>query len=162
VSYEKAFEALKEGDFKAASALLEKAAEETGYDSDLINHAYTLALYRAGEKDRLAEAAFHIGELLVDTDPGSAMDYFQRAFLGGVDGLDAAKMRRIAEVFEMWTAPEDFSEVARPIRKVAHVIGTLAVNNRHAGSKFEAAWCRVRRLYNRMVRVLVRESVRFA
>jgi glycosyltransferase involved in cell wall biosynthesis len=134
VSYEKAFEALKEGDFKAASTLLEKAAAETSYESDLINHAYTLALYRAGEKDRLAEASLRIGESLVDTDPGSAMDYFQRAFLGGVDGLDAAKRRRIAEVFEMWTVPKDLAAggVARPIKKVAHVIGSLATNHRPA------------------------------
>jgi len=131
VSYEKAFEALKAGDFKAASALLEKAAEETGYDSDLINHAYTLALYRAGEKDRLAQAAFRIGESLVDTDPGSAMDYFQRAFMGAPDGLDATKMRRIAEIFGMWTVLKDSSgrESAHPVRKVAHVVGSLAVSH---------------------------------
>jgi len=131
VSYEKAFEALKEGDFKAASTLLEKAAEETAYTSDIINHSYTLALYRAGERDRLAQAAFRIGESLVDTDPGSAMDYFQRAFLGG---LDAEKTRRVAEIFEKWAAPKDPSEnrVARPIRRVAHIVGSLAVNYRPA------------------------------
>ena len=127
MSYEKAFEALKEGDFKAASALLEKAAEETGYQSDLINNAFTLALYRGGEKDKFVQAAFRIGESLVDTDPGSAMDYFQRAFLGSPDGLDAAKMRRMAEIFGLWTAPKDFLErSAGPIRKVAHVVGSLA------------------------------------
>jgi hypothetical protein len=131
VSYEKAFEALKEGDFKAASVLLEKAAEETGYDSDLINHAYTLALYRSGEKARLAQVAFRVGESLVDTDPGSAMDYFQRVFLAGPDGLDAAQQRRLAEIFELWTLPKDPSAgaIARPIRKVAHVIGSLAASH---------------------------------
>ena len=130
MSYEKAFEALKEGDFKAASALLEKAAEETGFESDLINHAYTLALYRAGEKDQLAQAAFRIGESLVDTDPGSAMDYFQRAFLGSPDGLNAAKMSRIAEIFALWTAPKDTSEqIAHPVRKVAHIVGSLAASH---------------------------------
>ena len=131
MSYEKAFEALKERDFRAASALLEKAAEETGYDSDLINHAYTLALYRAGQKDRLEQAAFRIGESLVDTDPGSAMDYFQRAFLGSAERLDESKLRRLAEIFEMWTAPKDPSQcrVARPVRKVAHVVGCLAASH---------------------------------
>ncbi len=134
MSYEKAFEALKAGDFKAASTLLEKAAEESGYASDPINHAYTLALYRAGEKDRLAQAAFRIGESLVDTDPGSAMDYFQRAFLAGSDVLDAAKMRRLAEIFEIWAVPREACEsrIVRPIRKVAHVVGSLAVSHRPA------------------------------
>jgi hypothetical protein len=132
VSYEKAFEALKEGDFKAASILLEKAAEETGYASDLINHAYTLALFRSGEKARLSQVAFRVGESLVDTDPGSAMDYFQRAFLAGADGsFDAAQRRRIGEVFELWTVPKDSEagSVARPIRRVAHVVGSLARNH---------------------------------
>jgi len=134
VSYEKAFEALKEGDFKAASALLEKAAEETGYDSDLINHAYTLALYRSGEKARLAQVAFRIGDSLVDTDPGSAMDYFQRAFVAGPDALDGAQMRRLAQIFDLWTVPKDSSvpAVALPIRKVAHVVGSLAISHPRA------------------------------
>jgi hypothetical protein len=124
VSYEKAFEALKEGDFKAASVLLEKAAEETGYDSDLINHAYTLALYRAGDKSRLAEVAFRVGKSLVDSDPGSAMDYFQRAFLGG---LDAAKKRSVVEAFEKWAVPK--APPVKAIKKVALVVGSLAATH---------------------------------
>ena len=132
MSYEKAFEALKEGDFKAASTLLEKAAEETGYTSDIINHAYTLALYRAGQKDRLAEAAFRIGESLVDTDPGSAMDYFQRAFLAGPGGLfafDAEKLRRVGAVFEAWAAPKAAQTVSLPVKRVAHVVGCLSASH---------------------------------
>jgi hypothetical protein len=126
VSYEKAFEALKEGDFKAASVLLEKAAQETGYQSDLINHSYTLALYRSGEKERLAEAAFRIGESLVDSDPASALDYLQRAFLGG--NLDVARNRRVCEILEAWAAPKG-SGPRGEIAKVALVVGSLASNH---------------------------------
>ena len=44
MSYEQAFQALKDGDIKLAVPLLEKAALETGYSSEAVNHAYTLAL----------------------------------------------------------------------------------------------------------------------
>src|SRR5437016_11762007 len=84
VSYEEAFEALKNGDFPAAVPLLEKAARETGYTSDIINHAYTIALYRTGDKPRLAEAAFRVASLLLEHDPASEMDYFQRALFAGL------------------------------------------------------------------------------
>jgi len=123
VSYEKAFEALAEGDFKTASLLLEQAARETGYGSDLINNACTLALYRAGEKARLADAAFLVGESLADSDPGSAMDYFQRAFLGG---LDATRSRRVGEIFEKWASPKPERSRKSPIKKVAHVVGSAS------------------------------------
>jgi hypothetical protein len=126
VSYEKAFEALKDGDFKAASTLLEKAAEDTGYDSDPINHAYTLALYRAGEREKLAQAAFRIGESLVESDPASAMDYFQRAFLGG---LLSAQRKRIGEIFQSWSVEKSAQSVSLPIKKVALVVGCLASNH---------------------------------
>ena len=79
MNYEDAFEALKNGDFKGAVPLLEKAARETGYTSDVINHAYTLALHHADDKPRLSEVSFRVASSLVQDDPASAMDYFQRA-----------------------------------------------------------------------------------
>ncbi len=122
MSYEDAFEALKNGDFVTAVPLLEKAARETGYTSDIINHAYTLALYRASEKSRLAEVSFRVGNLLVESDPASAMDYFQRALFAG---LESKKVRRIGEIFEQWAAPRAAARVEGPIQRVAHVVGCL-------------------------------------
>src|SRR5439155_21718317 len=117
VSYEEAFEAMKNGDFHAAVPLLEKAARDTGYTSDIINHAYTLALHHAGEKPRLAEVSFRVGNSLLQHDPASALDYFQRAMFAG---LDAKRVRRIGEVFEEWAAAP--TEPAQgPSTRVAHL-----------------------------------------
>lgn len=122
MSYEDAFEALKNGDFQTAVPLLEKAARETGYTSDIINHAYTLALYRAGDKPRLAEVAFRVANSLVKDDPASAMDYFQRAMFSG---LEAKRVRRIGEIFEGWAAPRCGARVDGPVDRVAHVVGCV-------------------------------------
>jgi len=126
VSYQEGFQALTEGDFKSAVVLLEKAARDTGYTSDLINHAYTLALYRAGQKSQLADASFQIANSLLQTDPASAMDYFQRAIFAG---LDPQRIRRIGEIFEEWAVPAQSVSVDGPVDRVAHVVGSL-----HAGS----------------------------
>ena len=120
MSYEEAFEALKNGDFRTAVPLLEKAARETGYNSDIINHAYTLALHHAGEKPRLADVAFRVANSLLEHDPASAMDYFQRAMLAG---LDAQRVRRVGEIFECWAAPANKSPLRKPVDRVAHVVG---------------------------------------
>ena len=122
MNYQEAFEALKNGDFKTAASLLEAAARETGYTSDIINHAYTLALHQSGDKPRLADVSFRIGNTLVQNDPASAMDYFQRGLLAG---LDAERVRRIGEIFEQWAAPRPESSVAGPVDRVAHVVGCL-------------------------------------
>jgi len=124
MSYQEAFEALKSGDFQKAVPLLEQAARETGFTSDVINHAYTLALYRIGDKKRLAEVGFRIGSSLLESDPASAMDYFQRALLAG---LDAAQVRRIGEVFEGWSsaAAATSANASGPVTRVAHVVGCL-------------------------------------
>jgi len=124
VSYEPAFEALKIGDFRTAVPLLEKAALETAYASDLINHAYTLALYHAGEKSRLADVAFGVANSLLEHDPASAMDYFQRAL---VAGLDAERVRRIGQIFETWriSTPSVVRPVTGAIDRVAHIVGSL-------------------------------------
>ena len=124
MSYEAAFDALKNGDFPAAVPLLEKAARETGFESDVINNAYTVALYRVGDKSRLAEIASSIGESLWPHDPATAMDYFQRALTAD---LDQERARRIAELFEEFAAP--FQERSRSkienVSRVAHVVGSL-------------------------------------
>jgi glycosyl transferase family 1 len=126
VSYHEAFEALKNGDFKAAASLLEAAATETGYTSDIINHAYTLALHHAGDKPRLAEVAFWIGNTVAQTDPASAMDYFQRSLLAGLEG---ERVRKIAEIFGQWAAPRLQRPVAGPVDRVAHVVPCLLPND---------------------------------
>jgi hypothetical protein len=122
VNYEEAFEALKNGDFHTAVPLLEKAARETGYNSEVINHAYTLALYRKGDKERLAEVSFRVGNALVAEDPASAMDYFQRAMFGG---LEQDRVRRIGEIFEQWAAPRVHPALDGPVTRVAHVVGCV-------------------------------------
>src|SRR5262245_10767590 len=91
----------------------------------MINHAYTLALHHAGDKNRLAEVAFRVGDSLVSHDPASAMDYFQRALYAG---LDAERIRHIGRLFESWAAsnsPPSNPVTLSPIPRVAHVIGCL-------------------------------------
>jgi hypothetical protein len=123
VSYEDAFEALKNGDFANAVPLLERAARDTDYTSDIINNAYTIALYRTGDKARLADAAFRIACLLLEHDPGSAMDYFQRALLAG---LDSQRAGHIAQIFESWRAPAPpRTATGHNANRVLHVVGCL-------------------------------------
>jgi hypothetical protein len=122
VSYEQAFEALKDGDFLTAVPLLETAARETGYTSDVINHAYTLALYRADNKPRLAEVSFRIGTSMLEHDEALAMDYFQRALFAG---LEADKVRRIGEIFEGWVTEEPRATLDGRVIRVAHIVGAL-------------------------------------
>jgi len=122
VSYEEAFEAAKNGDFHTAIPLLHRAAKETGFASDIVNNAYTLALYNAGDKTRLAEVSFQIALSLVQTDPASAMDYFQRAL---VAGLDNDCVRQIGEHFEGWAVPVQDVHLGLPIRRVAHIVSNL-------------------------------------
>ncbi len=122
VSHDETFEALRNGDFQAALPALEKAAAETGFTSEILNHAYTLALYRAGEKARLADISFRIGKAFLKESPGIAMDYFQRAMFAG---LDTNRVRQIGEVHESWSAPTADVDVDRPQKRVAHVLGCL-------------------------------------
>jgi glycosyltransferase involved in cell wall biosynthesis len=133
VNYEEAFTAFKNGDLQTAVPLLKKAAQETGFASDVINHTYTLALYRIGDNQRLAEVAFQIGHSLVQQDPASAMDYFQRAIFAG---LDAKHVRQIGEVFEKWAAPPSQTppSVRMPVTRVAHVVGCLVPD--HAPARY--------------------------
>jgi hypothetical protein len=128
VNYEDAFQALKDDDLPRAVALLEKAARETAYSSDIINHSYTLALYRAGDKTRLAAVAFEVGKSLVAHDRGSAMDYFQRALSAG---LDPERVDEIGTIFKEWAvAISSKPSVNRPINRVAHVVGSLVSGDR--------------------------------
>ena len=126
MNYEDALTLFKDGDFQKAVPLLEQVARETGYSSDVINHTYTLALYRIGDTQRLAEVAFRVGTSLVDRDPASAMDYFQRAMFAGLEGR---QVRQIGEFFEAWASQSQ--RMTRPsidgtVNSVAHVIGSLS------------------------------------
>ena len=131
MDYQQALDALRTGDFKAAAAQLERAARETGYTSDIINHAYTLALHRIGEKVRLADVSFRIGSSLISTDPATAMDYFQRSLFAG---LDPARARNIGEIHEGWAAPRNAFSLARPVSRVAHVVGCFLTG--HAPTQY--------------------------
>ena len=122
MNHQEALEALNNGDFKTAASLLEAAARQTGYTSDILNHAYTLALYQSGDKPRLAAAAFRIGSALVQDDPASAMDYFQRCLFAG---LDSEHVRKIVEIFKQWAVPRPENTVTGPVDRVAHVVGCL-------------------------------------
>ncbi len=132
MSYEKAFEALKNGDFSTAVPLLERAAEETGYTSDVINHAYTIALYRRGDKSRLAEVSYRIATSLLEEDRASAMDYFQRALFAG---LDPQRIREVAELFESWVvSPPTDPSLGKAGDRVAHIIGSVLTG--HASAQY--------------------------
>ena len=122
MNHQEAFEALKNGDFKTAASLLEAAARETDYTSDIINHAYTLALHQSGDKPRLADAAFRIGNALVQNDPATAMDYFQRVCLQGSPANPCEKFERSSS---QWAAARPESTVSGPVDRVAHVVGCL-------------------------------------
>src|SRR5262249_48144022 len=122
LGYEEGFEALDRGDYHRAADILGRAAVATGFASDLINHAYTLALYRAGEHAQLADIAFRIGRGLLDTDPASAMDYFQRAI---VSGLDGSRVRLIGEIHEEWAGEQRRSKLAGEILRIGHVASAL-------------------------------------
>jgi glycosyltransferase involved in cell wall biosynthesis len=141
MSYQEALESLKNGDFQRAAELLEKAAIETGYTSEAVNHAYTLALYRAGNTRRLAEIAFRIGTSLLESNPALAMDYFQRAIFAG---LDSDHIRKIGEIFEAWSSgqnpvPRAHQKNGAPLTRVAHVVGCLLPG--HAPTQYLKMLC---------------------
>src|SRR5207244_3621972 len=97
----------------------------------VINHAYTLALYRAGDKSRLADVAFQIGNSLVAHARASAMDYFQRALTAG---LSAERVSQIGFLFESWRLPvqsagHSLSSASSSINRVAHIVGSLSPND---------------------------------
>jgi glycosyltransferase involved in cell wall biosynthesis len=126
VNYEDALTLFKDGDFHTAVPLLERVARETGYSSDVINHTYTLALYRIGDNQRLAEVAFRVGTSLVERDPASAMDYFQRAMFAG---LEAQRVRQIGKFFEAWASQSQRttrSSSDGTVNRVAHLVGSLS------------------------------------
>ena len=122
LAYEEGFEALSHGDYRRAIDLLGAAAAETALASDLINHAYTLALYRAGEHARLADVAFSVGRSLVSTDPASAMDYFQRAIQAG---LDPDRTRLVGEIHEEWAGERRAEKLQVDVTRVGHVVSAM-------------------------------------
>jgi hypothetical protein len=131
MNYQQGIEALKNGDFRTAAAQLERAARETGYTSEIINHAYTLALYRLNEKPRLADVSFRIATSMLSNDPATAMDYFQRALFAGVD---SERVRNIGSIYENWKTPRQPVPQPGPVLRVAHVTGCLLSG--HAPSQY--------------------------
>ncbi len=127
MKYEEALSALKNGDYERAARMFEPAAREADYRSDVINHLYTLALHHAEENQKLADVAFLVGNRILRDEPASALDYFQRAL---VAGLNAEETRRIGVVFESWASEIETIErrpgLTGPIHRVAHVVGGLA------------------------------------
>jgi glycosyltransferase involved in cell wall biosynthesis len=123
---QEALDALRSGDFESAAELLGQLVQENRYTSPVLNHAYTLALHKAGRQAELAAASFEIGNQSRDTDPAAAMDYFQRAIF---NGLSTDKILRIGKWHELRAAApasNSWSE-SRPIRteRVAHVVGCV-------------------------------------
>jgi len=88
----------------------------------MVNHAYTLALYRTGERVRLADVAFDIASGFLDIDPASAMDYFQRAIQAG---LDSVRLRRIGEIYEEWAGDRAAGKIRGNVVRVGHVVRSL-------------------------------------
>ncbi len=123
MNYEAAFEALNNGDFVKAADLLEKLAESTGFDSDLVNHSLTLALYRSNNYARLADVSFKVGMMLISTDPASALDYFQRAVRAG---LESSRVRQIGEIHEEWAAERRAAKLPSVVSRVGHVVTSMA------------------------------------
>jgi glycosyltransferase involved in cell wall biosynthesis len=123
MGYEEGFEALNTGDYRRAVELLGQAAESTGFTSDMVNHAYTLALHRANERERLADVAFRVGAHFMDSDPASAMDYFQRALQAG---LDSGRARTIGEIYEEIGGKQTAPPLQSRILRVGHVVPTQA------------------------------------
>src|SRR5689334_4552753 len=119
---EEGIAALNRGEYRRAVELLERAAAENDFASDLINHAYTLALFRANEKSRLADIAFRIALNAVAEDPASALDYFQRAVQAG---LDAAQLRRLGEIHESWAGEWERVKLSGDVTRVGHVVSSL-------------------------------------
>jgi glycosyltransferase involved in cell wall biosynthesis len=126
MSYSEGLEALQQGAFGAAVPLLEQAATAADFASDTINDAYTLALYHAGERQRLADVAFLVGSRAAAKSPGLAMDFFQRALIAG---LDSERIRGIGAFHEEWAGkPRRSQQSDKAVVRVAHVAGGLFVD----------------------------------
>ena len=116
-----ALDALRQGDYETASHLLADVVRDNGYSSDVLNHAYTIALDSADKKDDLAEAAFEIGKHYQDAKPSLALDYFQRSIFSG---LDPDRVRGVCEYQARLTAGlRKNPPAAIRTEHVAHVIG---------------------------------------
>ena len=116
-----ALDALRQGDYETASDLLADVVRDNGYSSDVLNHAYTIALHSADRRDDLAEAAFEIGKHYQDAKPGLALDYFQRSIFFG---LDPDRVRGVCEYQAHLSAgPGKNPPAAIRTEHVAHVIG---------------------------------------
>jgi len=120
MSHQEALEALRDEDFARAAGLLGPLVEQNRFSSDVLNQAYTLALYKTNDP-ALPKVAFKIAMRLRSRNPGLAADYFQRAILTGIE------QDQIQEISD-WQG----SHAERDVRKdrdeirtdrIAHVIG---------------------------------------
>src|SRR5207302_10089260 len=82
----------------------------------------TLARHRTADKPRLADVACRVPNSLLEHDPASALDYFQRALFAG---LEAQRVRRIGQIFETWAVPPAGQVQGEAVDRVAHVVGCL-------------------------------------
>ena len=71
---------------------------------------------------RLADVSFRVASSLLEHDPASAMDYFQRAMFAGLDPL---RVRRVGGILEEWAEPSTNTGLKEPVDRVAHVVGCL-------------------------------------
>ena len=118
---EHALKALRQGDYETAAHLLEAVVQDNQYSSDVLNNAYTIALHSAGKTEELAEAAFRIGQLYERTNPGLALDYYQRAIFSG---LDPNRVRGVCEFQARLTHPlHTHSSLKLRTDHIAHVVG---------------------------------------
>lgn len=115
-----ALDALRNGDYKTASTLLEALVKQNGYASDTLNHAYTVALHQAGDQDAVFEASADIARRLVRKNPSLALDYFQRAAFFGEDPV---LVREACEIQERLAVPAPKGPERIRTDRVAHVIG---------------------------------------
>ena len=121
MSQEEALDALRAGNFEKAAGLLGTLVEENRFSSDVLNHAYTVALHQTNSP-ALRDASFMIGRSLSARNPGLAADYFQRAILTGIDLEKSSRDLRLARVpGSSRSAQGRVADIHTD--RVAHVIG---------------------------------------
>ncbi len=120
MSQQEALEALRAGNFEKAAGLLGSLVEKNRFGSDVLNHAYTVALHQINSP-ALRDVSFKIGDTLSARNPGLAADYFQRSILTGVD---LEKVQEISDWHGSMARP-GVHKARGDIRtdRVAHVIG---------------------------------------
>ena len=118
---EDALRTFRQGDHETAAQLLETVVRDNRYSSDVLNNAYTIALYSTGQTEELADAAFRIGQVYEQTNPGLALDDYQRTIYSG---LDPTRTHSVCEFQTRLTLPLDTRSSGKiRTNHIAHVIG---------------------------------------